>query len=263
MRTAVRHRAGLSAEGRAGGCLAGAFTTSRASRPSRAGSRHVRRFLSCLAVLLMSAMSSVHALPEGFVYLSEVAPAVAIDARYAGSDNFVGQPVEGYHANTVILTRPAAEALARVSEELAAFGLGLKVFDGYRPQRAVNHFVRWAGDSADQSTKAQYYPDVDKNQLFEKGYIAKRSGHTRGSTVDLTIIDLKDGRELDMGTPFDYFGPESWPSYLDLSPEQRAHRALLQQVMKKHGFRPLSTEWWHFTLANEPYPETYFDFPVE
>lgn len=215
------------------------------------------------AALLTMLPLAAHALPEGFVYLTDVAPKVRIEARYAGPDNFVGRPVDGYRANTVILTRPAAEALAAASEELAAFGLGLKVFDGYRPQRAVNHFVRWAADLSDQSTKARHYPNVNKAHLFRDGYIAERSGHSRGSTVDLTLVDLKDGKELPMGTPFDFFGPESWPSYLDLPAEQRAFRALLQQVMVKHGFRPLKEEWWHFTLVNEPYPDTYFDFPVE
>lgn len=213
--------------------------------------------------LLLALALPVHALPDGFVYVADVAPKVVIDARYAGSDNFVGRPVDGYRANTAILTRPAAEALAKVSEDLAAFGLGLKVFDGYRPQPAVDHFVRWAADLSDVSTKARHYPDVDKSKLFEEGYIAERSGHSRGSTVDLTIIDLKTGQELAMGTPFDYFGPESWPSNTDLPVEQRAFRALLQQVMVRHGFRPLKEEWWHFTLENEPHPETYFDFPVE
>lgn len=222
----------------------------------------LRRF-AMLAALLGVLAGPVHALPEGFVHLSEVAPDAVIDARYAGEDNFVGRPVDGYRRNTVILTRPAAEALAKVSETLAGFGLGLKVFDGYRPQPAVDHFVRWAADLSDQSTKSRHYPDVDKSRLFEEGYIAERSGHSRGSTVDLTVIDLKTGAELPMGTPFDYFGPESWPSNTDLPVEQRAFRALLQQVMMRHGFRPLQEEWWHFTLENEPYPETYFEFPVE
>ncbi|MFA7094998.1 MAG: M15 family metallopeptidase [Gammaproteobacteria bacterium] len=222
-----------------------------------------RALLALWLALLAGFSLPAHALPEGFVYLSDVAPRVLIDARYAGSDNFVGRPVDGYRANTVILTRPAAEALAAVSEELAAFGLGLKVFDGYRPQRAVNHFVRWAADPADHSTKPRHYPNVDKAHLFRDGYIAERSGHSRGSTVDVTLVDLKDGTELPMGTPFDYFGPESWPSYANLPAEQRAFRALLQQVMVRHGFRPLKEEWWHFTLENEPYPDTYFDFPVE
>jgi len=221
------------------------------------------RAFAFLPALLFTLAAPAYALPEGFVHLGDVAPRVVVAARYAGSDNFVGQPVDGYHANTVILTRPAAKALAAVSEDLAAFDLGLKVFDGYRPQRAVNHFMRWAADLSDRSTKARHYPDVDKEHLFRDGYIAERSGHSRGSTVDLTVIDLRTGKELPMGTPFDFFGPQSWPSYTDLPADQRAFRALLQQVMVRHGFRPLKEEWWHFTLENEPYPDTYFDFPVE
>lgn len=223
----------------------------------------LHRITALLPALLLAVALPAHALPDDFVYVAEVVPNVVIDARYAGDNNFVGRPVDGYLANTVILTRPAAEALAKVSEDLAAFGLGLKVFDGFRPQRAVDHFVRWAADLSDQSTKARHYPDVEKEHLFRDGYIAERSGHSRGSTVDLTIIDLATGEELPMGTPFDYFGLESWPSYTKLPAEQRAFRALLQQVMTRHGFRPLKEEWWHFTLENEPYPETYFDFPVE
>lgn len=223
----------------------------------------LHRITALLPALLLAVAFPAHALPDDFVHVAEVVPNVVIDARYAGDNNFVGRPVDGYLANTVILTRPAAEALAKVSEDLAAFGLGLKVFDGFRPQRAVDHFVRWAADLSDQSTKARHYPDVEKEHLFRDGYIAERSGHSRGSTVDLTIIDLATGEELPMGTPFDYFGLESWPSYTKLPAEQRAFRALLQQVMTRHGFRPLNEEWWHFTLENEPYPETYFDFPVE
>src|SRR5690554_329737 len=223
----------------------------------------LHRITALLPALLLAVALPAHALPDDFVHVAEVVPNVVIDARYAGDNNFVGRPVDGYLANTVILTRPAAEALAKVSEDLAAFGLGLKVFDGFRPQRAVDHFVRWAADLSDQSTKARHYPDVEKKHLFRDGYIAERSGHSRGSTVDLTIIDLATGEELPMGTPFDYFGLESWPSYTKLPAEQRAFRALLQQVMTRHGFRPLNEEWWHFTLENEPYPETYFDFPVE
>ncbi|MGE4506222.1 MAG: M15 family metallopeptidase, partial [Desulfovibrionaceae bacterium] len=140
--------------------------------------------------------------------------------------------------------------------------LGLKVFDAYRPQRAVDHFVRWAEDLADTRMKAEFYPGVDKENLFRDGFIAARSGHSRGSTVDLTIIDLASGAELDMGTPFDFFGPESWPGNPAMPALVRANRALLQRVMAAHGFRHLREEWWHFTLNGEPHPDTYFDFPV-
>jgi D-alanyl-D-alanine dipeptidase len=224
--------------------------------------------MSCIpallaAILLALGPTSALAMPEGFVDLADAVPAARAEARYATADNFVGRPVDGYLAPRVLLSRPAAEALARVAAELAPFGLGIKVFDGYRPQRAVDHFVRWAADLGDQSTKPRYYPGVDKAHLFRDGYIAAKSGHSRGSTVDLTLVDLASGDELPMGTPFDFFGPPSWPDHAAIPAAQRAHRALLRAVMSRHGFRPLREEWWHFTLDEEPYPERYFDFPVE
>ena len=203
------------------------------------------------------------ALPAGFVYLDEAVPEVAVNARYAGSDNFVGAPVDAYLVPRVVLTTPAATALRQASATLAPFGLGLKVFDGYRPQKAVNHFMRWAADLKDTRTKANYYPRVAKENLFRDGYIAEKSGHSRGSTVDLTLVNLANGSELEMGTPFDFFGPESWPDYRQLAAPVRANRALLQQVMLRSGFRPLEQEWWHFTLEQEPWPDRYFDFPIE
>lgn len=203
------------------------------------------------------------ALPNGFVYLDEAVPNIIVNARYAGSDNFVGMPIDGYRVQRVVLSAPAAEALRQVAVRLAPFGLGLKVFDGYRPQRAVNHFARWAADLQDTKNKATYYPGVAKEHLFRDGYIAGKSGHSRGSTVDLTLVNLADGSELAMGTPFDFFGPESWPDDKNLDASTRAHRALLQQVMRAAGFRPLKEEWWHFTLEKEPWPKQYFDFPIE
>lgn len=203
------------------------------------------------------------AVPEGFVYLDEAAPAIRAEVRYAQADNFVGAPVDGYRAARIVLSRPAAAALRQAADTLAPFGLGLKVFDAYRPQSAVDHFVRWAADLQDSRTKARYYPRVDKQYLFRDGYIAAKSGHSRGSTVDVTLVNLVDGRELPMGTPFDFFGLESWPDHKHPDPAVRVNRALLQQVMVRSGFRPLKEEWWHFTLNNEPYPDTYFDFPVE
>jgi D-alanyl-D-alanine dipeptidase len=171
-------------------------------------------------------------------------------------------PIDGYQAARVYITRPAAEALAAVQAELASFGLGLKVFDAYRPQRAVDHFVRWAENLDDAVMKDRYYPDVDKANLFRDGYIAARSGHSRGSTVDLTIIDAASGDELDMGTPWDFFDPSSAPLSAAVFAEQRANRMLLRSLMLKYNFQPLAEEWWHFTLAEEPYPNTYFDFPI-
>ncbi len=219
-------------------------------------------FLLVSLLLTWSAHVYAGALPEGFVYLDEVAPAVRQDIRYFTRNNFIGDPVAGYLAPRAILTFPAAQAVQRVNEELQAFGLGLKVFDAYRPQRAVDFFVRWARDVGDVRNKAAYYPHVEKANLFKEDYIAERSGHSRGSTVDLTLV-AADGEEIDMGGQFDYFGPESWPASQTPKAAQRAHRLLLQTLMKKHGFAPYPQEWWHFTLNNEPFPKTYFDFPVE
>jgi D-alanyl-D-alanine dipeptidase len=205
------------------------------------------------------------AVPDGFVHLDEAVPGIVVTLRYYGSDNFVGERVDGYGHNRTVMSEPAAKALAAVQADLARFGLGLKVFDAYRPQRAVDHFVRWAKDLDDRKTKAKYYPDVAKKDLFKEGYIAAKSSHSRGSTADLTIVYTDaDGatRELDMGSPFDYFSPVSWPTSMAVTPQQRANRALLQAVMTKHGFAPYAQEWWHFTLRDEPYPDTYFDFPL-
>ena len=215
-----------------------------------------------LALCCCAALPAL-ALPTGFVYLDEAVPEVQIKARYAGSDNFVGMPIDGYRVSRVVLSAAAAKALRQVVTTLAPFGLGIKVFDGYRPQRAVDHFVRWAADLQDTRNKAEYYPRVAKEHLFRDGYIAEKSGHSRGSTVDLTLINLADGSELTMGTPFDFFGPESWPDYKNLDASTRAHRALLQQTMRAAGFRPLKEEWWHFTLEKEPWPKQTFDFPIE
>ncbi|WP_432735352.1 M15 family metallopeptidase [Maridesulfovibrio sp. FT414] len=202
-------------------------------------------------------------LPSGFSYLDEVVSGGVYDVRYFGSNNFVGKRIDGYGVARIILTKPAAAALAAVQQDLAPFGLGLKFFDGYRPQRAVLHFVRWAENLNDTRMKNRFYPDVQKKNLFRDGYIAARSGHSRGSTIDLTIVSLDTGAELDMGTPFDYFGPRSWPDNRDMPVQARCNRALLRQAMLRNGFRPLKEEWWHFTLRDEPFPETYFDFPVE
>jgi len=205
-------------------------------------------------------------LPDGFVYLNGVVPDIAMDLRYFSSDNFVGDTIDGYHGEKCIISMKAAKALAKVQIELKSMGYGLKVFDAYRPQQAVDHFVRWATDINDKKKKHRYYPEVDKSELFKQGYISSKSGHTRGSTVDLTIVYL-DGpninEELDMGTPWDFFSPKSWPSSDEVSAKQKENRMLLQEVMVKYGFKPLKEEWWHFTLKEEPFPKSYFNFPVE
>lgn len=216
-----------------------------------------------LCLLLIAVVSHAGDMPDGFVRVNDLMPAATYEVRYFTGDNFVGERIDGYAAPVVILSKPAAEALKGVQADLAPFGLGLKVFDGFRPQRAVNHFVRWAEDVADTRTKAAYYPNVEKRHLFRDGYIAAKSGHSRGSTVDVTLIDLTTGAELDMGTPFDWFGPRSWPENPDMTTQVRANRALLRWAMTSNGFKPLTEEWWHFTLRDEPYPDTYFDFIVQ
>lgn len=203
-------------------------------------------------------------LPEGFVYVDEVIPDIHWDLKYFSAHNFVGKVIDGYEADKLILTRPAAEALLKVQNDLRQFGLAVKVFDAYRPQPSVDHFVKWAQDINDIKTKKIFYPNVPKNKLFELDYIAEQSSHTRGSTVDLTIIDINfPHAELDMGSPFDFFDPVSWPTSQAISPQQKANRMLLQSIMKKHGFKHYPKEWWHFTLIQEPYPETYFSFPIK
>jgi D-alanyl-D-alanine dipeptidase len=205
-------------------------------------------------------------LPQGFVDLKEVIPNIVIDLRYSGRNNFVGARIDGYLAPRAILSREAANALAKVQEELRPSGLGLKVFDAYRPQQAVEHFVRWAEDASDTRTKAEFYPDLEKAKLFEQGYVSAHSSHTRGSTVDLTLVSFAatgGAEELDMGSPFDFFGPVSWPLQLSIPAPARAHRLLLRSLMTKHGFEPYPREWWHFTLRDEPFPDSWFDFPVQ
>jgi len=191
-----------------------------------------------------------------------IVPGLVANIRYAGSHNFVGRPINGYRAPRCLLTQPAANALAEVARDLAARGLVIKVFDCYRPARAVADFVRWARDPRDQGAKAEFYPDVDKRTLFRDGYIASHSGHSRGSTVDLTLARA-DGTELDMGTPFDFFSPRSWTAASSVTAEQHANRMRLAAAMRRRGFRGYPKEWWHFTLRNEPFPGTYFDVPVQ
>jgi D-alanyl-D-alanine dipeptidase len=220
--------------------------------------------LVCTFVLCLGTDS--HCLPDGFVYVETVIPNIKAELRYSTSDNFIGCPIDGYLKPRCILTKEAAAALKNAQEELNTFGLGLKIYDAYRPQRAVDHFVRWATDLQDTKMKDSYYPNLEKRNLFHDGYIAKKSSHSRGSTVDLTIISVEESEantDIDMGTTFDLFDTRSWPNDLSISASQRAHRLLLQMIMKKHGFESYPKEWWHFTFKNEPYPDTYFDFPIE
>jgi D-alanyl-D-alanine dipeptidase len=200
---------------------------------------------------------------RNFVYIHESNPDIVLDVRYFSEDNFMGTRVDGYHKALILVTKQAGHALSEVQENLSQQGLGLKIFDAYRPQKAVDHFSRWAKDPADTLTKRKYYPDLPKDRLFELGYIAEKSGHTRGSTLDLTVVDLRTGTELDMGSRWDFFGEISHHDSPLINEEATANRNLLRDVMIKHGFEPYAGEWWHYTLVDEPFPETYFDFDVE
>lgn len=203
------------------------------------------------------------ALPQGFVYLKDVDSSIIQDMKYITSDNFVGRPIAGYEKAQCILTREAAIALSKVQAELRHQSLGLKVYDCYRPQRAVNDFIAWSKDASDQKMKSEYYPRVNKRDVFKLGYVAEKSGHTRGSTIDLTIISLKDNKNLEMGTHFDLLDEHSHTLSPDVSREALNNRLFFKDTMEQNGFVPYSEEWWHFTLKNEPFPDTYFDFPVK
>ena len=207
------------------------------------------------------AQERVQERPSAFVDAATVVPGLIVEMRYAGSHNFVGRPIDGYEAPRCLLTKPAATALAGVAKDVAVYGLVIKAFDCYRPTRAVANFIRWARDLNDTAGKAEFYPDVDKRTLFRDGYIASRSGHSRGSTIDLTLAHA-DGRELDMGTPFDFFSTKSSLFSGGLGQAAEANRGELAFAMRHNGFRPYEREWWHFTLRGEPFPDTYFDFPV-
>jgi D-alanyl-D-alanine dipeptidase len=252
----------------------------------RAHGNPARRLL--MAAVLCGIAAGAHAQrPDDIVDVRSVVEDIVLDIRYVTPHNFVGRPIPGYEAAKCLLTREAAEALGRVQDALRDFRLALKVYDCYRPQSAVDAFVAWARDLDDQAMKAEFYPSVDKQNLFRDGYIAARSGHSRGSTVDLTVValpvrpspvfdpdaDLRScenaqsdrfaDASIDMGTGYDCFSTRSHTLYANLSPQQRANRLLLKQLMESNGFRHLPEEWWHFTLSEEPYPDVYFDFPVE
>jgi D-alanyl-D-alanine dipeptidase len=251
-----------------------------------AGSLHIARLAMAAALASAGAQAFAAQLPEGFVYLRDIDPTILQDMRYAGADNFTGAPVPGYDAAECVLVRPAAEALAAVQADLRAKGLTLKVYDCYRPARAVSAFVEWAKEPDDPSAKATYYPNLPKAALFPD-YIATRSGHSRGGTVDLTLVPIgfesqapaeaegaasrpctapQEGRapdgSLDMGTSFDCFDVEANTSAPGLTKEEQDNRATLVEAMQARGFKNYPLEWWHFTLEPEPYPDTIFDFPI-
>ncbi|UAM99688.1 M15 family metallopeptidase [Polaribacter litorisediminis] len=216
-----------------------------------------------LFVLVFSSSYFSQELPDNFVYLSDIDHTIKSELRYLNNNNFIGKPINGYENNCVIITKESAINLKKVQAELLKKGLSLKVFDAYRPQQAVDHFVKWAKVLKDTLMKREYYPNVDKSELFDLGYIASKSGHTRGSTIDLTIINLKTGKELDMGSPYDFFGVQSHPFYPKISKAQKENRMLLRKLMLQNNFKPYENEWWHFTLREEPFPKTYFNFPVK
>ena len=218
---------------------------------------------------------------SGFVVITDVIPDAILEIRYYSTYNFVGARIDGYLQPVALLTKEAADSLKAVSDDVKAQGYRLKIYDAYRPQMGVNHFVRWAENITDTMMKSYFYPDLNKSVLFEQEYIYERSGHTRGSTVDLTLFDMRTEKEVDMGGTFDWFGPESHPDFCgnpetgvytgdnskspagrSITAEQFENRMILRRAMLRHGFKALDSEWWHFTLANEPYPDTYFNFPV-
>ena len=197
--------------------------------------------------------------PTGFVVLSDVVPDIIQEIRYYSTYNFVGERIDGYEQPCALMTIEAAQALKKVSDDLIKQGYRLKVFDAYRPQMGVDHFMRWA-ESNDTRMKNYFYPAIAKDRIIPEGYVAVKSGHSRGSTVDLTLFDMKTGKEVDMGGTFDHFGIESHPDYKKITKKQFKNRMILREAMIKHGFKPLEEEWWHFTLKDEPYPDTYFTF---
>ena len=228
----------------------------------------------CTGLLLYNNTKKTSDGSENFVVITDVIPDAILEIRYHSTFNFVGTRVDGYLEPTALMTRQSADSLKVVSDEMKTKGYRLKIYDAYRPQCAVDHFVRWAQNPSDTLTKRYFYPMLEKPVLFEQNYILSRSGHTRGSTVDLTLFDEATGKEVDMGGVFDWFGDESHPDFCGnpdtgeytggiLTEEQFRNRMLLREVMLRHGFLPIDSEWWHFTLANEPFPDTYFTFPVK
>ena len=206
--------------------------------------------------------SDIAADPSGFVVLADYVPHIVQEIRYYSTYNFIGERIDGYEEPCALLTKEAARALKSVSNEMIVHGYRLKIFDAYRPACAVKHFVLWGIEDQDIRMKPYFYPDLQKQELFEQGYIAKKSSHSRGSTVDLTLLDMSTGKELDMGSPFDLFSVVSHPDYKGITEQQYENRMMLQRAKVHNGFEPIDCEWWHFTLKDEPYPDTYFEFPV-
>ena len=247
------------------GCGQSGTTTSTASSATSSSAASSNAAVSSSSTTSTSAGADDVKLSDDssdFVLLSEAVPDAILEIRYYSTYNFVGDRIDGYEEPLAMLTKESAAALKEVSDELVSKGYRLKIYDAYRPQKAVTNFVEWAKNTNDTRMKEYFYPDLDKSVLFPQGYIAEHSGHSRGSTVDLTLFDMKTEKELDMGGTFDFFGEQSHPDYTNITEEQYAHRMILRDAMLAHGFKPIDTEWWHFTLDNEPYPDTYFTFPV-
>ncbi len=200
--------------------------------------------------------------PSGFVVLADYVPGIIQEIRYYSTYNFIGDRIDGYEEPCALSTIEMARALKSAANELNVKGCRMKIFDTYRPARAVKHFVLWGIEDQDIRMKPYFYPELVKQELFQKGYIASKSTHSRGSTVDLTLLDMRTGKELDMGSPFDLFSELSHPDSRAVTEEQYQNRMLLQKTMVRNGFKPIDCEWWHFTLEDEPFPDTYFDFPV-
>ncbi|MBO5564114.1 MAG: M15 family metallopeptidase [Lachnospiraceae bacterium] len=210
----------------------------------------------------MSSLRNTEMDASGFVLLSDFVPGIIQEIRYYSTYNFIGERIDGYEEPIALLTKEAARALKVVAGEMNAQGYRLKVFDAYRPAKAVRHFELWGIEDLDLKMKSFFYPDIEKQELFQRGYISSRSAHSRGSTIDLTLFDMQTGKEVDMGSPFDYFSELSHPDCRKITDEQFENRMFLQRAMTRNGFLPIDCEWWHFELENEPYPDTYFDFPV-
>ena len=228
---------------------------------------HLHKAMFFFGMLLIgfqpNAQEALNELPEGFVYAKEQIPNLRSDLRYYSSNNFIGKPIDGYIKPRLILTKKATDALKNVQDELGKLGFGLLIYDAYRPQRSVDHIVAWTKDSTDVVMKDKYYPNIAKKDLIAKEYIAEKSGHSRGSTVDVTIVSLTTGHILDMGSAYDLFDEKSAVDYPNITRNQHAVRLLLKRRMEKHGFNSHPKEWWHFTLKNEPFKDKYFDFPVK
>ena len=248
--------------------------------------RYDSKKLLSIFMSLSLVLANQNTLPNKFVYLDDFIPSIVIELRYNSSFNFIGKNIDGYKNNRCILTIDMAEALKEVQNELQVMGLGLKVYDAYRPQMAVDHFLRWANDESDSLTKKEFYPTFSKKELLENRYIATKSSHSRGSAIDLTIVsfplseqrpfkiedqwDCSKGNyvpqrdnSLDMGSSYDCFHEISHTGSTIITPQQRANRLLLKSLMEKQGFRNYYKEWWHYNFINETFPETYFNFPVD